>query len=628
MSIESFPSPHINKGTGLPKTVVEQTTCPKCPSSDAFTVYTDGQKKDGYCFSCGYWSKDPDLDLLRSTEPQEGITPADSFLVRSNDDVLQTGKKGDDSMSPVRGNSLKDMPTVGITGSTKSVGVEDGLLHPCRAIQARRLSFASCERYNIRMGVSSRDGETPIYYLFPRYRENDLIGWKLRTLPNKNFIISGGSNVQLFGQQLPVTSSKKLWITEGELDAVSVYQALKEGSTYQDWEPSVVSIPDGASGAVKALTDNNEYVNQFDEIILIFDNDEVGKKARNDVCKIFAGKVSYVELPLKDPNEMLMQGRQNELKWASLSNYKKYQPDGVINGKDLWERYKEKKEVPSYPYPPSMKLLNEHTYGARPGSIITITSGTGSGKSTFLKELLYHYWSTTNEKIAGMFLEEDVSDTITGLVGLHLNKRIHLPDVNVSEHEEAEAFKKIFDSGRIGFYDYFGGMDDNSLLSKLKYFAATGHKFIFLDHLSIVVSEYAAQGGERERIDTLMTKLAKFVKEFNIVLFLVVHLRKSDSSSTSFELGAKPSLDDLRGSGSLKQLSWDVIGLSRNQQHEDPFCANTTEVSVLKCRFTGRTGNADYLHYSGDTGRLVNVDKPLNYRKDKKSNRVDMNEEF
>jgi len=39
-------------------------------------------------------------------------------------------------------------------------------------------------------------------------------------------------------------------------------------------------------------------------------------------------------------------------------------------------------------------------------------------------------------------------------------------------------------------------MDDSSLLSKLRYFAVTGHKFIFLDHLSIVVSEYAAEGGE------------------------------------------------------------------------------------------------------------------------------------
>ena len=111
-----------------------------------------------------------------------------------------------------------------------------------------------------------------------------------------------------------------------------------------------------------------------------------------------------------------------------------------------------------------------------------------------------------------------------------------------------------------------------------------------------------------------MTKLAKFVKEFNVVLFLVVHLRKPDSSGIPFELGAPPTLDALRGSAALKQLSWDVIGLSRNQQHPDHRCANTTEISVLKCRFTGRTGVSDYLHFNEETGRMYNVDKPINYR--------------
>jgi hypothetical protein len=60
-------------------------------------------------------------------------------------------------------------------------------------------------------------------------------------------------------------------------------------------------------------------------------------------------------------------------------------------------------------------------------------------------------------------------------------------------------------------------MDDASLFNKLRYFGATGHRAIFLDHLSIVVSEYAAEGNERERIDTVMTKLAKLAKELKLL---------------------------------------------------------------------------------------------------------------
>ena len=134
----------------------------------------------------------------------------------------------------------------------------------------------------------------------------------------------------------------------------------------------------------------------------------------------------------------------------------------------------------------------------------------------------------------------------------------------------------------------------------------------FLDHLSIIVSEYAAQGGERERIDTVMTKLAKLAKELEVVIFLIVHLRK-EGSGRSFEQGATPTLDDLRGSGSLKQLSWDVISLSRNQQHHDEVCRNTTELTVLKCRHTGRTGSAGFLQYSENTGGMVEVAEPPGY---------------
>ena len=155
-------------------------------------------------------------------------------------------------------------------------------------------------------------------------------------------------------------------------------------------------------------------------------------------------------------------------------------------------------------------------------------------------------------------------------------------------------------------------MDDQSLFNKIRYLGATGHQVIFLDHLSIIVSEFAADGDERQRIDTVMTKLAKIAKELNLAIFIIVHLRK-ESSGRSFERGATPSLDDLRGSGTLKQLSWDVVSLSRDQQHYDPVCRNTCKVTVLKCRFSGRTGDADYLMFSEATGRMQTISKPRHY---------------
>jgi twinkle protein len=573
-------------------TTIEVTGCPVCPSSDAFTIYekADGQRY-GHCYSCTHHTFTP-YEELAELQQNETVVPRKS----STPSPLKSPK------SPILNS------------------VDEGLQHPIRSILDRALSYLTCEHYGVRVGVSSTDGETPIYHLYPIVKNNQVVGWKQRFTENgKDFISVGDTkNSPLFGSHLVPNKGKKIWITEGELDALSCYQVLKESSSLIDWNPPVVSLPHGAASASKCITENIDFLNKFDEIILVFDNDEPGRQARDSCLRTLAGKVYYLELPYKDPNEMLMAGKGEDLKWALLTKYKKYQPDGIVNAKDLWERYKEKKNVNFYPYPSSMPNLNKMTYGARDGTIVTITAGTGSGKTQFLRELMHHFYVSTTESIAGIYLEEDISDTLSGLLAIHLNRRINLPDVNIDEEEESKAFESLFGSGRISLYDYFGGMDDSSLLGKLRYFAATGHKFIFLDHLSIVVSEYAAEGGERERIDTLMTKLAKFVKEYNVILFLVVHLRKTSLDGLSFEEGAPPGLDDLRGSGSLKQLSWDILGASRPQQHPDPACANTTELRVLKCRLTGRTGIADYLYYSDVTGRMIESQRPVGYRMNKR----------
>ena len=314
---------------------------------------------------------------------------------------------------------------------------------------------------------------------------------------------------------------------------------------------------------------------------------------------------------------MVMAGKADELKWDILSHAKKYQPDGIINGKDTWERYKHSSNLECIPYPEDWVELNRMTYGFRPGSIVTITSGTGVGKTQLLRELKYHVWSITDWGIADISLEEDVGDSVSGLMSLHMGRRLHLPDVEVEEDREREVHKELFGDGRISFYDHFGGMDDSSLFNKLRYFGATGHRAIFLDHLSIIVSEYAAEGGERERIDTVMTKLAKLAKELEVVIFMVVHLRKDPGASRSFEQGACPSLDDLRGSASLKQLSYDVLAASRNQQHIDAYCRDITKLTVLKCRFTGRTGPADHLRFDTESGRMTKVDAPKNYEEER-----------
>lgn len=584
------------------KIIQSNLPCPDqetCQSSDAFTVYQKPNNgKDGFCFSCNRWFPLDANGLYKGNSPQD------------NSPAVTTAQR----------NSFTSVSSV--TGDFNIDNVEECLLHPIRALTDRGITHATCERYGVRIGVDTRDGQTPVYHLYPVFVDGELTGFTQRILPKQFKGIGDCKSPDLFGANVINQSGKKLFITEGQLDCLSLYQVLKEQSTI-DWEPSVVSLPNGTS-AVAAINRSMELINNYEQIILAFDQDTAGKKAAVEVCKLLAGKVFVAKFSEKDPNDMLTKNKSTDLKWSVLTNAKKYQPDGVINGKDCWQRYKHVHHGEYWPYPDSMPGLNEKLYGIRPSEIVTVAAGTGIGKTQFLRELKYWYLKTTDLKIADISLEEDLADTIAGMLSLELNKRITLPDVIVSEEEEQAAFEAVYGSGRIELYDFFGGMDDNNLFSKLRYLIYSGCKLIFLDHLSIIISEYAVDSDERKRIDQVMTKLSRLVKETGASIVLVVHLSNPDNKNKSFEEGAIPTLNHLRGSGAIKQFSWDVIGLSRNQQHPDPLCANTLEITSLKCRRTGRTGSCGFIRFDNQTGRYHQTAMPLGYKiKNRNANHSD-----
>ena len=125
-------------------------------------------------------------------------------------------------------------------------------------------------------------------------------------------------------------------------------------------------------------------------------------------------------------------------------------------------------------------------------------------------------------------------------------------------------------------------------------------KYIFLDHISIVVSGIS-DGDERRLIDNTLTNLRKLIEELNCCMFVISHLKRPEGK-VSHEEGLQVSLAHLRGSHSLATLSDQVISLERNQQSETD--SNIMIVRVLKNRYSGDTGKATSLIYHKDTGRL------------------------
>lgn len=418
-------------------------------------------------------------------------------------------------------------------------------------------------------------------------------GYKARLKAEKVFYAEGKPK-GLFGQDKFPAGGKYVTITEGEFDAVAAYQMM--GSRYP-----FVSIRRGAATAVQDVREAYEWLDTFDKVVICFDNDAKGQEAARKVAEIFSHKALITKLVKhKDANEYLSNQNSKEFVdswWRSEA----YTPDGIVQGSTLWDEINKPRKKADVMYP--FDNLNKLTYGIRKGELVMVTSGSGMGKTQFLRELAWQIVEKTEDNVGLMFLEESNVKTGIGLMSVAANLPFHIPDTEYTEQEYKDAFDRTLGTGRIYLFDHFGSSGIDNIVARVRYLAkACNCGFVFLDHISIVVSSQE-HGDERKALDEIMTKLRTLVQETGIALICVSHLKRPDGKG--HEEGAFTSLAQLRGSGSIAQLSDIVLGLERNGQAEDELERNTTHFRVLKNRFCGITGPAGEALYNHSTGRML-----------------------
>ena len=229
--------------------------CPKCGGSDPVSTNEDGS---GHCFSCGehYGNYQASLDgnIVEMATHKEPSTFLNSYT--------------------------------GVFG----------------ALTDRNISETVAKKYGVRV-VHDHEGKVS-KHIYPYYNSNEIVSTKTRTVSTKGFTVNGGyEGTGLFGEQLFGGGGKYLTITEGECDAMAVYEIF-------DKKWASVSIKRGAQGAVRDVRDSIEFIESFDNVVICFDNDKYGREAARKVARIIKpGKAKIVSLPtgFKDANAFLEQ---------------------------------------------------------------------------------------------------------------------------------------------------------------------------------------------------------------------------------------------------------------------------------------------------------------------------------
>jgi twinkle protein len=461
-------------------------------------------------------------------------------------------------------------------------------------LKARGLTQETCKKYGY--GISQGRQVAPYFEESGRVCAQKVRG------KDKQFHWTGDpKRAGLFGQQLAKVAGRMIVITEGEIDALSVNQAL--GGTWP-----VLSVPNGAQGAKAAIKTQLEFLNAYDKVVLCFDSDGPGQDAAAECVELFTpGKAAIANLGgFKDANDVLVNGEPSDLR-SAIWEAKVWRPDGVVNLADIKDRISKPLHM-GHPYP--WEGLNQMLYGYRPGELITWCAGTGVGKSAVVSEIVYDLIGK-DVPTGIMFLEEGIDRAGKRLVGLHMNKPIHLSKSEYTEEEFEEAWQATLGKQTVFAYDHFGSLDEDILTNRIRYMVkGLGCQVIVLDHVSMVVSGADLDTDERRMLDHIVTTLVSIAQETGVTIHMVSHLRRPPGQG-SHEEGRAVSLSHLRGTQAIAQLSHAVIACERDQQADTVEERNTTTLRVLKNRYAGLTGPACELTYDTETGRLTEVNEGL-----------------
>jgi twinkle protein len=454
-----------------------------------------------------------------------------------------------------------------------------------RFLPKRALTEETCKLFDYRADVEYGGEKVQV----ANYRKDGtIVAQKVRT-KSKDFAVLGDSksiSKMLFGAHLWRDGGKRVVITEGEIDAMSVSQA--QGNKWP-----VVSIPNGAQGATKTIAHNLEWLNKFETVIFCFDMDEPGQEAAKECAAMLEpGRAHIAHLPLKDANEMLVAGKAKELIDA-MWNARAYRPDGVVDVATIAAMAAKEVEVGrAWPW----ATLTEKTYGRRRKELYGFGGGTGCGKSTVFKQVALHIIENEKLPVGMIMLEEPPAHTLRTLAGMKMGKRVHVPGVTYKQDDLRATIDTL--NGKVFFYDHFGAMGWDAIKEKMRFMVlALGCKDIFLDHLTALAA--SIDEDERKAIDKIMAELSALTQELDCTIYFVSHLTTPEGKP--HEEGGRVLEKQFRGSRSIGYWSHFLFGIERDKQKTD----GVTTFRVLKDRYTGDSAGTRFgLAYSRETGLL------------------------
>lgn len=390
-------------------------------------------------------------------------------------------------------------------------------------------------------------------------------------------IHSGGWG--LFGWHTVPDDAKEIIITEGEYDAMAVYQATGRHA---------VSLPNGCrSLPVEVLP----MLERFETVYLWMDNDAAGREGADIFAKKIGIKRCLLVQPTasdvedgkpipKDANEALLLGLDlNQI----INNAGAVSHDRVMMFTDLRDQVLHEIVHPDKyvgnPVP-SLPRLTEIVKGFRRGEMTVLTGPTGTGKTTLLGQLSLDFAENDVRTLWGSFEIKN-----TRLMHKLLRQYSRGPlfsEKDLSIDQKVEAVNVIADKFQdlpLYFMNFHGGSDVDDVIDAMEYSVYVHDvQHIILDNMQFMLSRNSRGFSTFDKFDMqdiALEKFRTFATEHNVHVTLVVHPRKENE-------GDRLGMSSFYGSAKSTQEADNVLILQRDGDRKF--------VEVKKNRFDGTTG--------------------------------------
>ncbi|MCM5528949.1 toprim domain-containing protein [Parasegetibacter sp. NRK P23] len=416
---------------------------------------------------------------------------------------------------------------------------------------------------------------------FNYFRDGELVNIKFRD-GQKNFKLSAGAEL-IFYNADAISGTDTAIIVEGEIDCLT----LIECGIY-----NAVSVPNGASKGSMQLPYLDNCIDLFEgkkKIIVCTDNDEPGLALRSELCRRLGPDICEIIVypeGCKDINDVLVKFGKDEV-CKVIANSKPLPIEGIVTVEDVQD---ELLNVYDHGYPKGHKI------GIQPlddlitwrfGEFTIITGTPGSGKSTWLNNVLIRLSSIHNWRIA-MFTPEKnpVQLLIAELCEIKTGKKFYSysPDGKMSLGEMLEAAEFVNEHFRFMKIDAMDVTLSGILEKAAQLVRRDGINALVIDPWNYVEHKVPPGKTETQYISEALTEIYRFKDKYNIHIFLIAHPTKIKKQSNG--LYEVPSLYDIAGSAHFFNKADNGVVVYRN------FQTGLTDIHIQKIRFffTGKLG--------------------------------------